>query len=110
MDQSSETPTVILPKLSTVLDMAHRCTCGSTAFFDWGVKILVRESSGKHARFQEYAGNVNVEICAQCNKPVVILAGEMYDASEFISADQVNDLLKYGATREHVTPLRAMDP
>lgn len=101
----------ILPKLSTVVDPENvfTHTCGSSAFFAWGIKIMVRESIGKHPRLQNMANYDEVIVCAKCLGPVVILGSVMYDASEYVSKEQVNDILMYGQAREHKTPLKVMD-
>lgn len=108
----SSNPT-ILPKLSTVLseDKIHTCTCGSHAFFSWGIKLMNTESPGLPLpRLHNMARDNEVMICAKCHKPVVMLGGDMYDASEYISSDQVKEIIMFGQSREHKAPLRAMDP
>lgn len=103
--------TRILPKLSTVIasqDILQH-PCGSSAFFAWGIKLMVRESIGKHPRLQGIENYDEVIVCAKCLGPAVVLGGIMYDASEFISKDQIDDILMYGQSRKQATPLRAMD-
>jgi hypothetical protein len=87
-----------------------RCDCGSCCFFDWGVKVIVAGNYGKSPRCQDYTTTDNVQICAGCLKPVMVKDGDIYDASDYVSANQVRDILKRGQTKEHVVPERVMDP
>lgn len=103
--------TRILPKLSTVIEPQNilQHPCGSNAFFAWGIKIMVQESFGKHPRLQGIQNYDEVVICAKCLGPVVFLGGIMYDASEFITKAQIDDILMYGQARNQAVPLQAMD-
>ena len=101
----------ILPMLSTVFeeDKVFKHSCGSHAFFAWGIKIITKESIGKHSRLQDMPGDSEVMVCSNCLGPVVIMGGVMYDASEYISKEEIDDILMYGQARQHATPLKAMD-
>lgn len=102
----------VLPLLSSILEpeKVYQCGCGSHAFFSWGIKLVNKESFGNLPRLQDTSHDSEVMICAKCHKPVVMMAGDMYDASEYISEAEVHEIIQYGQSREHVAPLRAMDP
>jgi hypothetical protein len=86
-----------------------RCSCGSTAFFDWCVQIIARRNF-PGSRGANYAGSDNARICVNCHRPIVVYDGEAYDASMFVTSEQIAALIKYGQARQHVVPPRAMDP
>ena len=79
------------------------------AFFDWGVMVLHKEDYPT-PRHKDYGTYEHVKICAGCNLAVVIMGGDMYDASEFVSKEAVEKILKLGQSREHAVPINAMDP
>lgn len=101
-----------LPLLSTVIpeEKILRCSCGSAAFFDWGVKLLSTISFGQSPRYQDFAQNANVNICAECNRPAIQLDGDLYDASEYVSAEQVRSIIAEAQARQHTVPAKVMDP
>jgi hypothetical protein len=101
-----------MDKLSTVLppDQIIQCDCGCKAFFDWGIKIGSVNDFGPSPRNKEWASTDNVQICVSCLKPSVVYQGTIYDASEYISAEQVQDLIEKGQARHHAMPPRRMDP
>jgi hypothetical protein len=114
--KGNEAALPVLPSLAEIFVESKiepkRCSCGSFAFFDWGVKLLsmIAGNYGGSKRSADWEQSENVLICASCQKPVVQHDGKLYDASEFISAAEVKQLIEYGAARRHKTPLRAMDP
>lgn len=91
-------------------DNVIRCDCGSAAFFDWGVQIIPTANYGKSPRGQDYSSGANVKICAACLKPAIIVDGDVYDASAYVTAQQVKDIIRRGQTKEHLVPAKTMDP
>jgi hypothetical protein len=74
------------------------------------VKILHNENVGVGPRVQGWAASGGVHICAACHHPVAWMGGDYYDASEAISKDTVEKLIREGKAREHAVPVRVMDP
>jgi hypothetical protein len=100
-----------MKKLSEVFppDQIIRCDCGSTSFFDWGVQIgETRDYPSPRAK--EWSQYHNVKICTACLKPVVFHDGIAYDASEYVSPQRIEELIHRGQAKEHLTPVKAMDP
>jgi hypothetical protein len=79
------------------------------AFFDWGVAILYTEDYPM-PRHKDWGTYENVKICAECNCAVVVMGGDLYDASEFVPKETVEKILKLGQSREHGVPVPVMDP
>ena len=100
-----------LPMLSEVLakEKVHQCVCGSFAFFAWGVKLLFRGDYGL-GRSRDWGTWEELVICAGCHRPVVVNGGDMYDATEFVTPEEVERLILYGAARQHRVPVSVMDP
>lgn len=72
-----------------------RCSCGSAAFFDCGVEILDTATGYTSPRYADYADRNHVKICVDCRKAVVIHGGDLYDASEYIGADQIEKHMRW---------------
>jgi hypothetical protein len=87
-----------------------RCSCGSAAFFDWG--IIIMESSVKYpeARFKDFTGSDHVKICVGCQKPVLLHGGDLYDASEYVDKAEIGRLIEWSQTRKSLVPAKIMDP
>jgi hypothetical protein len=99
--------------LSTVLgpDKAIACPeCGAHVFFDWGLKVLFRDSGGVGPRVQNWATNGGVQVCATCHHPVIWMGGDYYDGVEYFPKDTIEKLIREGQAREHAVPIRTMDP
>lgn len=105
-------PKRILQKLSTILDpeKVRSCSCGSYAFFAWGVKMITTEDYGVAPRNRGFTATDELVICANCHLPVSLVGGEMYDASEYVTAEDVARIIEYSQAREQRVPVRAMDP
>jgi cytochrome c553 len=102
-----------MQKLAEVLpiDKAVPCpSCGGFVFFDWGLKVLDVAYKGRSPRFEGHADQSNVMICASCHHPVVTVAGDYYDAAEFVSQDTIARVLQTGQARQHRVPVPVMDP
>lgn len=84
--------------------------CGGFVFFDWGLKLLHRETSGVGPRVADWAQAGNVQVCANCHHPVVWMGGDYYDAVEVIDKETIEKLIREGQARSHAVPVRAMDP
>lgn len=84
-----------LPKLSELVKPEHidRCSCGSAGFFDWGVRLSDHDlfTSDKTDGIAHAEG---VLICISCHLPIVIQKGRLYDASEYITAAQVDAMIE----------------
>jgi hypothetical protein len=102
----------ILPALSSVLpdEKILRCACGSSAWFDWGIQIVTKTTSGPSPRFADYAGQGNVKICANCHRAAVIWDGDLYDASEYVSSEEIDSIIEKAQMRQHTVPAKVMDP
>ena len=110
---ATEDRTAGLAPLTDVLGRGDviACSCGSTAFFDWCVQIVARRDYGRAApRARDFVQSDNVRICVNCHLPIVVLDGTAYDASMFVSCEQIGALIELGRARRHATPVRAMDP
>lgn len=105
-------PKRILTKLSTILDkdQVQSCSCGSYAFFAWGVKMITTENYGAAPRNRNFTATDELVICANCHLPVSMVGGEMYDASEFVTKEDVERIIEYSQARHQRVPVRAMDP
>lgn len=109
----SESPSEKMKPLSDVVavDKAIRCPeCGGFCFFDWGLKVLHRASYGPAPRMKDFADHENIQICAKCLLPIAKVGGDYYDASEFITREDVETILARGQARDHRTPVPVMDP
>lgn len=91
-------------------DQMIQCDCKSWAFFDWGIQVCTQNDFGPSKRNKDWTGMSNVKICTNCLKPVVVYDGTAYDATEYVSKEQVQSLLQRGQAREHLTPVKIMDP
>jgi hypothetical protein len=102
-----------LPMLSEVvpLEKAVACPeCGGFTFFDWGLKVLHRNSVGAGPRVKDWSDYNHVHVCANCHHPIVVVGGDFYDAIEFIPTETIEALIREGQARHHQVPVRAMDP
>jgi hypothetical protein len=84
-------------------DQMIQCDCKSWSFFDWGIQVCTQNDFGPSKRNKDMS---NVKICTNCLKPVVVYDGTAYDATEYVSKDQVESLLQRGQAREHLTPVK----
>lgn len=102
----------ILAKLSTIIspEKVKSCACGSYAFFAWGVKMVTTEDYGSAPRNRNYTATDELVICSNCHLPISIVGGEMYDASEYVTKEDVRRIIEYSQAREQRVPVRAMDP
>lgn len=102
-----------LPLLSTVVtpEKAVACPeCGGFVFFDWGLKVLHRNTQGAGPRVKDWTDWNSVQVCAGCHHPIVAVGGDFYDAIEFIPKGTIETLIREGQARHHQVPVRAMDP
>ncbi len=81
------------------------CECSCQSFFDWGIQIAYTSDFGRSPRAKEFATHSNVKVCMSCHTPIVIYDGDIYDASEYVSAEQIQALIE----RSEV-PVPVMDP
>lgn len=111
-----------LPKLSEIMpeDQVVQCDCQCASFFDWGIQVVNKTDLGQSPRNKDYALMSNVKICVNCLKPIVIFDGTPYDASEYVTPEQIEALIQSGKgevsdeakpkPRTHAVPVSAMDP
>ena len=110
MTQDVETPADPTPlkQVSEIYkdDTIKRCTCGSAAFFDCGIELINTAYPAIAARYKDFADRDHVKVCVDCKRPVIIYAGEMYDISEYISTQQIENYMKWRSQRTdaHPTP------
>jgi hypothetical protein len=72
-----------------------RCSCGSAAFFDCGIEMINSAAPYLSARYKDFADRDHVKICVECKKAIILFGGELYDASEYISADQIASYVSF---------------
>jgi hypothetical protein len=86
------------------------CECGSTAFFDWCVQVIAKKNYGPSPRSQGWTQSENARVCINCHKPIVVYDGTAYDASMYVSSEQIAALIRLGQARQTAVPVRGMDP
>ena len=107
--------------MTSGLEFITRCTakpngggsCGSAVFFDWGLQVLnttpiADVRGGNIDRFNDYAQPNSVKICARCNTPFLLQAGELIDLSDELTTEDVQGIIARG--RGSVVPPRVRDP
>lgn len=94
-----ETPVTAKPMkhLSEIFpdDKIKRCSCGSAAFFDCGIEMVNSSVQYPGDRFNDSASRDHVKVCVDCKRAVVMYGGDMYDASEYISTDQIASYVNF---------------
>jgi hypothetical protein len=87
-----------------------RCSCGSAAFFDWGLQLLNSAEQYLGPRYNGYTGSDGIRVCANCRKPVLLKGGDLYDCSEYISPEQIHRLISWSQDKPVSVPTHGMDP
>lgn len=88
-------------------DKLVRCpNCQSATFLDWGMQILETAAQIPGKRFEGIAQPVGVKICTDCQLPVVHYGGDLYDASDFVTAKAIQQLIQHETTTTK-TPVKA---
>lgn len=85
-----------LKALSEIFDNKEvvRCDCGSATFIDWGMQILDTSNQLSSPRLKGLAQTNSVKICTQCHKPRVHYAGDLYDATEFVTQEAIEQIIQ----------------
>ena len=78
----------------------HQCIeCKSKLFFNWGMQIMLTPATfkvnarGGDSKFAEQVSEYWVNVCAQCKHPYYMDQGELVDASDMVSNEEVQSAL-----------------
>lgn len=82
--------------------------CNSAVFYDWGLQLMETRPTtsvkGEHiTKLKDYAVDQQIKICARCNTPYILEAGDFIDISDELSPEEVQAIIKRGqANLPHV--------
>ena len=109
-----ETPTDEATTVATNLKPCPADGCGSILFMDWGIEVLdvlpmPDLRGGSIDKFENFGQARAVKICAKCNTPFMLQAGDLIDLSDHIGSEEIATIL-YKGRQNVATPPRVMDP
>ena len=76
----------------------HKCSaenCGSSLFVDWGLQVALtpanyeKNIAGEKSKYSDSVRMVAIKACATCQTPHYVDEGELVDASDLVSAEDV---------------------
>ncbi len=87
--------------------------CKSFAFYDWGIELenvtdYPSIAGGRQERYRDWMGHMAVKVCVGCHNPYVIEAGELIAASNVLTGEDIQGLLRM--QQGSAAPPRSKDP